>query len=125
MESINMQMVEYEENVNVVAKINTELCKRYGLEHELTEFSSNLIRALNQYKRFVPLMEDKQAFVRAIMDFSLVCIAFFEENKDETKTRKEDMTLKMNNLVKTMDSINDIINNSFQESVKDYLKWKE
>lgn len=122
MESINMQMVEYEENVNVVAKINTELCKRYGLEHELTEFSSNLIRALNQYKRFVPLMEDKQAFVTAIMKFSVACISFFEENKDETKTRKEDMTIKMNHLVETMNQINEIINNNFQESVKDYLK---
>ena len=59
-EGVNMLMVEYEENVNLVAKINTELCKRYGLENYLTEFSSNLIRALNQYKRFVILMNNKK-----------------------------------------------------------------
>ena len=51
--NVNMMMVEYEENVNLIAKINAELCKTLGLENYLTEFSSNLIRALNQYKRFV------------------------------------------------------------------------
>ena len=61
-EGVNLLMVEYEENVNVVAKINTELCKMYGLEHYLTEFSSNLITALNQYKRFVLLMNERKKF---------------------------------------------------------------
>ena len=30
---VNLMMIEYEENVNVVAKINTELCKKFGLQH--------------------------------------------------------------------------------------------
>ena len=65
-EGVNLLMVEYEENVNVVAKINTELCKMYGLEHYLTEFSSNLITALNQYKRFVLLMNERKKFVEGL-----------------------------------------------------------
>ena len=69
-EGVNLLMVEYEENVNVVAKINTELCKMYGLEHYLTEFSSNLITALNQYKRFVLLMNERKKFVEGLLDFS-------------------------------------------------------
>ena len=40
-EGVNLLMIEYEENVNCIAKINTELCKKFGLEHYLTEFSSN------------------------------------------------------------------------------------
>ena len=122
MDNINLQMVEYEENVNCVAKINTELCNRYGLENYLTEFSSNLIRALNQYKRFVPLMEPKAEFVKSIIDFSNACINFFEENKDDAKSKHQQITEKMNTLVETMNKINNIINESFSNSVKDYLK---
>ena len=115
-------MVEYEENVNVVAKINTELCKMYGLEHYLTEFSSNLINALNQYKRFVLLMNDRKKFVEGLLDFSNACIEFFEENKDEKKTSHDAIVEKMNHLVKTMNVINEEINNNFADSVKEYIK---
>lgn len=118
--SINMKMVEYEENVNLVAKINTELCKRFGLEHYLTEFSSNLIRALNQYKRFVMLMEDKNKYVDSIISFSNACISFFESNTD--KITHEEMTKKMNKLIDSMNEINQIINNSYPQAVKDYLQ---
>ena len=121
-EGINMLMVEYEENVNLVAKINTELCKRYGLENYLTEFSSNLIRALNQYKRFVLLMNNKKEFVSGLLAFSNSCISFFEENKDEEKTDHDAIVEKMNDLVKTMNHINDLINNNFKESVKEYIE---
>lgn len=121
-EGINMLMVEYEENVNLVAKINTELCKRYGLENYLTEFSSNLIRALNQYKRFVLLMNNKKEFVSGLLSFSNSCISFFEENKDEGKTDHDAIVEKMNDLVKTMNHINDLINNNFKESVKEYIE---
>ena len=116
---INMMMVEYEENVNLVAKINTELCKRFGLEHHLTEFSSNLIRALNQYKRFVLLMDNKKEFVTTIIKFSNDCIEFFQKN---TSREPKATIKKMNNLVNSLNKINEIINNNFYESVKDYLK---
>ena len=121
-EGVNLLMIEYEENVNLVAKINTELCKMYGLEHYLTEFSSNLINALNQYKRFVMLMNDRKKFVESLLDFSNACIEFFEENKDEKKTSHDAIVEKMNKLIKTMNVINEEINNNFGESVKDYLK---
>ena len=118
---INLMMVEYEENVNVVAKINTELCKTFGLEHYLTEFSSNLIRALNQYKRFVMLMKNRKEFVEKIVSFSRACIHFFETNKDVKKTEPLATYEKMNLLVNTLNDINDMINKSFSESVKEYL----
>ena len=120
-EGINMLMVEYEENVNLVAKINTELCKRYGLEDYLTEFSSNLIRALNQYKRFVILMNNKKEFVTGLLAFSNSCISFFNENKDE-KNSHDSIVMKMNDLVKTMNHINDLINENFNDSVKEYIE---
>lgn len=121
-EGVNLLMIEYEENVNVVAKINTELCKMYGLEHYLTEFSSNLINALNQYKRFVMLMQNRKKFVEGLLDFSNACIEFFEQNKDEKKSSHDAIVLKMNNLIKTMNVINDEINNNFADSVKEYIK---
>lgn len=120
-EGVNMLMVEYEENVNLVAKINTELCKRYGLENYLTEFSSNLIRALNQYKRFVILMNNKKEFVTGLLAFSNSCISFFNENKDE-KNSHDSIVMKMNDLVKTMNHINDLINENFNDSVKEYVE---
>lgn len=120
-EGVNMLMVEYEENVNLVAKINTELCKRYGLENYLTEFSSNLIRALNQYKRFVILMNNKKEFVTGLLAFSNSCISFFNENKDE-KNSHDSIVMKMNDLVKTMNHINDLINENFNDSVKEYIE---
>lgn len=120
-EGINLLMAEYEENVNVVAKINTELCKRNGLEHYLTEFSSNLIRALNQYKRFVLMMPDRKAFVTSIIKFSEACIAFFEENKDKDKSNYDAAVEKMNDLIKSMNEINDIINGNFADAIKDYI----
>ena len=115
---VNMMMVEYEENVNLVAKINTELCKQFGLEHYLTEFSANLVNALNQYKRFVPLMNNKVLFVKTIIDFSNDCIVFFKKNtaKEPRATIK-----KMNSLIKNLNKINEIINKNFYESVKEYL----
>lgn len=117
---INLMMVEYEENVNLVAKINTELCNTFGLEHYLTEFSSNLITALNQYKRFVMLMKDRKKFVEKILDFSRACISFFEANINK---REPQATIKkMNKLVNTITVINDFINDSFSDSVKDYLE---
>lgn len=114
-----MMMVEYEENVNLVAKINTELCKQFGLEHHLTEFSANLVGALNQYKRFVPLMNNKEEFVKTIIVFSNDCIAFFQKNlsKEPKATIK-----KMNKLIKSLNKINEIINNNFYDSVRDYLE---
>lgn len=121
-EGLNLLMVEYEENVNVVAKINAELCRMYGLEHYLTEFSSNLISALNQYKRFVMLMNDRKKFVMGLLDFSNACIEFFEQNKDINKTSRDAILEKMNKLIKTMNAINEQINNNFADSVKDYLK---
>ena len=117
---VNLMMIEYEENVNVVAKINTELCKKFGLEHYLTEFSSNLIRALNQYKRFVMLMKDRKLFVKKILAFSNACISFFERN-DGFKEPKATIK-KMNILVNDLNEINELINKSFSDSVKDYLK---
>ena len=116
---INLMMVEYEENVNLVAKINTELCKQFGLEHHLTEFSSNLIRALNQYKRFVPLLKDKKEFVHRIIRFSNDCIEFFKKN---TGMEPKATMKKMNSLVNDLNKINEMINNTFYDSVKDYLK---
>lgn len=117
---VNLMMIEYEENVNVVAKINTELCKKFGLEHYLTEFSSNLIRALNQYKRFVMLMKDRKLFVKKILAFSNACISFFERI-DGFKEPKATIK-KMNILVNDLNEINELINKSFADSVKDYLK---
>ena len=120
--TVNMMMVEYEENVNLVAKINTELCKQFGLEHHLTEFSANLVNALNQYKRFVPLMNNKEEFVKRIIAFSNDCIKFFEKNlsKEPKATIK-----KMNNLVKSLNKINESINSNFYDSIKEYLEEKE
>jgi hypothetical protein len=94
----------------------------YGLEHYLTEFSSNLINALNQYKRFVMLLNERKKFVLGLLDFSRACIEFFEQNKDVNKSSHDAIVEKMNNLIKTMNVINDQINNTFQDSVKDYLK---
>lgn len=117
--TVNMMMVEYEENVNLVAKINTELCKQFGLEHHLTEFSANLVNVLNQYKRFVPLMNNKEEFVKRIIAFSNDCIKFFEKNlsKEPKATIK-----KMNNLVKSLNKINESINSNFYDSIKEYLE---
>ncbi len=117
--TVNMLMVEYEENINLVAKINTELCKQFGLEHHLTDFSANLVNALNQYKRFVPLMNNKEEFVRTIIAFSNDCIEFF--NKSTSKEPKATIK-KMNKLVKNLNKINEFINNNFYDSIKDYLK---
>ena len=117
---VNLMMIEYEENVNVVAKINTELCKKFGLEHYLTEFSSNLIRALNQYKRFVMLMKDRKLFVKKILAFSNACISFFEKNDGFNEPKAT--IKKMNILVNDLNEINELINKSFADSVKDYLK---
>ena len=82
----------------------------------------NLINALNQYKRFVMLMNERKKFVLGLLDFSRACIEFFEQNKDVNKSSHDAIVEKMNNLIKTMNVINDQINNTFQDSVKDYLK---
>lgn len=106
--------IKYDENLNLMGKINTELCKNLGLEHNLTEFSSNLIRALKQYERFLEILDDKEYFLSAILEFSDSCIAYFNPKNDLNANRKA------NDLINKMNNINDIINNCFFKSIEKY-----
>jgi len=132
-QKINERMIVYKENVNLVARINVELTKKLGLEHYLTEFSSNLIRALNQYERFVFLLNDKLDFVENIIEFSERCIDFFNMTPPELvegsifkkrrvmrKNYKSNME-KINTLVAAMNKINENIDNTIGQSVKKYF----
>ena len=136
-EKLNEKMVVYKENVNLVARINVELTKKLGLEHYLTDFSSNLIRALNQYERFVFLLNNKLEFVDVIIDFSEKCIDFFNmtppeliegsifKKKRELKKKYDENMEKINKLIASMNKINEMIDKNIGESVKDYLKDDE
>ncbi len=134
---INERMIVYKENVNLVARINVELTKKLGLEHYLTEFSSNLIRALNQYERFVFLLNNKLEFVENIITFSENCIDFFNMTPPELvegsifkkrrvlkKNYKTNME-KINKLVSAMNKINETIDKNIGEAVKPYLEDDE
>ena len=119
-EEINKKMIVYKENVNLVARINVELTKKLGLEHYLTEFSSNLIRALNQYERFVFLLNNKLDFVDSIIEFSEKCVDFFNMTPPELvegsifkkrrvlKKNYDENMAKINRLVESMNKINEI-----------------
>ncbi len=133
-EEINKRMIVYKENVNLVARINVELTKKLGLEHYLTDFSSNLISALNQYERFVFLLNNKLEFVDCIVDFSEKCVDFFNMTPPELvegsifkkrrvlkKNYNENMA-KINRLVASMNKINETIDKTIGESVKKYLE---
>ena len=133
-EEINKRMIVYKENVNLVARINVELTKKLGLEHYLTEFSSNLIRALNQYERFVFLLNNKLDFVDSIIEFSEKCVDFFNMTPPELvegsifkkrrvmkKNYNENMA-KINKLVASMNKINETIDKTIGESVKKYFE---
>ena len=132
-EKINEKMITYKENVNLVARINVELTKKLGLEHYLTDFSSNLIRALNQYERFVFLLNNKLEFVDVIIDFSEKCIDFFNmtppeliegsifKKKRALKKKYDENMEKINRLIASMNKINEMIDKNIGESVKDYL----
>lgn len=132
-EEINKRMIVYKENVNLVAKINVELTKKLGLEHYLTEFSSNLIRALNQYERFVFVLDNKLEFVDAIIEFSEKCVDFFNMTPPDLmnvslfkkrrilkKNYNENMA-KINKLVASMNKINESIDKNIGPSVKKYF----
>ena len=133
-QKINERMIVYKENVNLVARINVEFTKKLGLEHYLTEFSSNLIRALNQYERFVFLLNNKLEFVENIIEFSERCIDFFNMTPPELvegsifkkrrvmiKNYKSNME-KINTLVASMNKINENIDKTIGESVKKYFE---
>ena len=66
------------------------------------------------------LMKDRKLFVKKILAFSNACISFFEKN-DAFKEPKATIK-KMNILVNDLNEINELINKSFADSVKDYLK---
>ena len=63
----------------------------------------------------------KKEFVTGLLAFSNSCISFFNENKDE-KNSHDSIVMKMNDLVKTMNHINDLINENFNDSVKEYIE---
>ena len=66
------------------------------------------------------LMNDRKEFVEKILSFSRACIKFFESNNFK---REPKATLKkMNKLLTSLNDINNMINESFLDSVKDYLK---
>lgn len=132
-EEINKKMIVYKENVNLVARINVELTKKLGLEHYLTEFSSNLIRALNQYERFVFVLDNKLEFVDSIIDFSEKCVDFFNmtppdlmnvslfKKKRILKKNYNENMEKINRLVASMNKINEEIDKNIGPSVKKYF----
>ena len=136
-EKINEKMIVYKENVNLVARINVELTKKLGLEHYLTEFSSNLIRALNQYERFVFLLNNKLEFVDSIIEFSEKCVDFFNMTPPELvegsifKKRKvlkknyDENMAKINRLVESMNKINETIDKTIGPSVQKYFEEDE
>lgn len=134
-EELNKKMALYKENVNVVAKINVELTKKYGLEHYLTDFSSNLITALNQYERFIFVLDKKEEYIDIIIKFSDAAVDFFNMSQIEDikkisifkrkKVLKENYNNnleKINKLVITMNSINDFINTNITPSIKKYME---
>lgn len=132
-EEINKKMIVYKENVNLVARINVELTKKLGLEHYLTEFSSNLIRALNQYERFVFVLDNKLEFVDSIIEFSEKCVDFFNmtppdlmnvslfKKKRILKKNYNENMEKINRLVASMNKINEEIDKNIGPSVKKYF----
>ena len=132
-EEINKRMIVYKENVNLVARINVELTKKLGLEHYLTEFSSNLIRALNQYERFVFVLDNKLEFVDSIIEFSEKCVDFFNmtppdlmnvslfKKKRILKKNYNENMEKINRLVASMNKINEEIDKNIGPSVKKYF----
>ena len=115
---IKILMATYTENVNLVGKINAELCHKYGLESELAEFSSNLMTALNQYKRFIDIIEDTEGFLKLIVKFSESCISFF--NIADTDNKTKIFFKKTNELMEDMNKISEFINNNFFKDIKKY-----
>ena len=134
-EEVNQLMIGYKENINVVAMINNELAKKLGIEHYLTDFSSNLIRALNQYEKFVFVIDDKLSFVKIILKFSENVIDFFNmtppeliQSKNIFKKRKilkknyEANMTKINELMNSMNEINEFIDSKIDSTYEKYLE---
>lgn len=133
-EEVNELMIAYKENINVVATINNELAKKLGIEHYLTDFSSNLIRALNQYEKFVFIIDDKLEFVKIILKFSEKVIDFFNMTPPELiqsknifkkkrilKKNYESNMSKVNDLMASMNEINEFIDLKINNTYKKYL----
>lgn len=133
-EEVNELMIAYKENINVVATINNELAKKLGIEHYLTDFSSNLIRALNQYEKFVFIIDDKLEFVKIILKFSEKVIDFFNMTPPELiqsknifkkkrilKKNYESNMSKVNDLMASMNEINEFIDSKINNTYKKYL----
>lgn len=133
-EEVNELMIAYKENINVVATINNELAKKLGIEHYLTDFSSNLIRALNQYEKFVFIIDDKLEFVKIILKFSEKVIDFFNMTPPELiqsknifkkkrilKKNYESNMSKVNDLMSSMNEINEFIDSKINNTYKKYL----
>lgn len=134
-EEVNELMIAYKENINVVATINNELAKKLGIEHYLTDFSSNLIRALNQYEKFVFIIDDKLEFVKIILKFSEKVIDFFNMTPPELiqsknifkkkrilKKNYESNMSKVNDLMASMNEINEFIDSKINNTYKKYLE---
>ena len=130
-EEVNELMIAYKENINVVATINNELAKKLGIEHYLTDFSSNLIRALNQYEKFVFIIDDKLEFVKIILKFSEKVIDFFNMTPPELiqsknifkkkrilKKNYESNMSKVNDLMASMNEINEFIDSKINNTYK-------
>ena len=133
-EEVNELMIAYKENINVVATINNELAKKLGIEHYLTDFSSNLIRALNQYEKFVFIIDNKLEFVKIILKFSEKVIDFFNMTPPELiqsknifkkkrilKKNYESNMSKVNDLMASMNEINEFIDSKINNTYKKYL----
>lgn len=71
-------LMEYKENINVVAKINTEYTQKVGKEHYMAELSNTLVNALIQFEKFIPVIEDKNYYIQELLLFSKMAIDVFK-----------------------------------------------
>ena len=122
-DELNKKMNDFIDNRNKLAKIHTEFVNLYGKEYYLSSLSNTLVEAFNTFEKFYPVVVDKEDFATKLLNVSLNAIDFFSLATKESlgnisnfkkrrilrKLYPENVT-KMNNLLKSLDAINDIIN---------------
>lgn len=109
MEVILEKLEKYKANINIVAKINLEYTEKLGKEHHMAILSNTLVNAMNQFEKFINIMEDKEAYIDEILLFSSMTIDVFKITPSElieTKNIFKKKKIMKKNYEENKDNIN-------------------
>ena len=123
----NESLSIYYDNIKKLDEINNNYAISLGEDNYLTKLSKTFYKSLNEFIKFIDIMEDKEEYLASLLEFSYDCIELYDSMSldviNEKHTFKRKRLLKKS-YEKNKESINkildrmDLISNMIDSAIK-------